>query len=212
MLIAMLIDPWAAVDPVWRPCFELAWESFQAGSLAVGAVLVDAVGAIVSAGRNRCNEQPEVPGQVGGSNLAHAEINALAMLPVGYYADHILYTTLEPCLLCTSALRLSNVGVVRFAADDPLWYGMDRVAEVNHNVARRWTRREGPLDGPLRTWAAVLPLVSFVERSIDVVTQGYEQLQPEILALARKLAARAGQLRRLHLDEAMEFVWADVRV
>jgi tRNA(Arg) A34 adenosine deaminase TadA len=210
MLIAMLIDPWAAVDPVWRPCFELAWESFQAGSLAVGAVLVDAVGAIVSAGRNRRNERPRVPGQVGGSNIAHAELNALAVLPIAAYDDHVLYTTLEPCLLCSAALRLSRVGVVRFAAEDPLWYGMDRVPEVNHNVARRWTEREGPLDGPLRTWAALLPLVSAVERGTDVVLAGYADAQPEILVLAQKLAPRANELRRLHLDEALDSVWADV--
>ena len=90
-----MIDPWAAVDPVWRPCFELAWESFQVGSLAVGAVLVDGAGSIVSAGRNRRNEPPEIRGQLGGSSIAHAEINALAMLPISDYTDHVLYSTLE---------------------------------------------------------------------------------------------------------------------
>ena len=207
MLIAMVVDPWAAVDPVWRPCFELAWESFQAGSLAVGAVLVDGGGAIVSAGRNRRDERSEVPGLLGGSTIAHAEINALAMLPTADYGDHVLYTTLEPCLLCSVALRLSRVGTVRFAAEDPLWYGMDRVPELNHNLARRWTVREGPLAGPLRTWAAVLPLVSAVERGTDLVITGHAQAWPAALDLATTLAPRADELRRAGLDEALDSVW-----
>jgi tRNA(Arg) A34 adenosine deaminase TadA len=206
MLETMMADPWAAVDPVWRPCFELAWESFQVGSLAVGAVLVDPGGAIVSAGRNRLGERPEVPGQVSGSNIAHAELNALAVLPAADYTDHVLYTTLEPCLLCTGALRLSHVGTVRFAAEDPLWHGLDRIPELNHTAARRWTRREGPVAGPLRTWAAVLPLVSYVEHSTGVVLEGYVEAWPEAMDLANTLAPRADELRRMHLDEALDTV------
>lgn len=206
----MMIDPWAALDPVWRPCFELAWESFQVGSLAVGAVLVDGAGAIVSAGRNRRNERPEVPGQLGGSNLAHAEINALAMLPVSEYPDHVLYTTLEPCLLCTAALRLSHIGTVRFAAPDTLWYGMDRIPEINANLARRWTRREGPLCGPLRIWAEVLPLTSIVESGIDSLIDAYSRTSPVTVVMARKLLPRVSELRRLHLDQALDAVWADL--
>jgi len=210
MLGDMLIDPWAAVDPVWRPCFELAWESFQLGSLAVGAILVDGVGSIVSAGRNRRNEAPEVPGQLAGSNLAHAEINALAMLPVSNYPDHVLYTTLEPCLLCTAALRLSHIGTVRFAAPDPLWYGMDRIPEINSNVAHRWTRRDGPLYGPLRVWAEVLPLTSIVERGLEAVLDAYAVASPAMVELARKLTPRVGELRRLDLDQALEAAWGDL--
>ena len=207
MLSAMVIDPWAAVDPVWRPCFELAWESFQAGSMGVGAVLVDGGGAIVSAGRNRRNEQPAVPGQLGGSNLAHAEINTLAMLPIADYDDHVLFTTLEPCLLCSAALSLSRVGAVRFAATDPLWHGLDRVPELNQNVAQRWTRREGPLTGALRRWAAVLPVMSTVERGVTVVHRSYAQSQPDVLELAYKLTPRADELREMYLDQALEAVW-----
>jgi tRNA(Arg) A34 adenosine deaminase TadA len=210
MLSAVVIDPWAAADPVWRPCFELAWEAFQAGSAGVGAVLVDGGGAIVGAGRNRRNEQAGVPGQLGGSNIAHAELNALAVLPIAEYDDHVLYTTLEPCLLCTAALRMSHVGTVRFAAEDPLWHGIDQIPELNHNLARRWTRREGPLTGPLHMWAAALPVVSSVERGIAVVIEGYRKARPDVLELAGKLASRAEAFRRMYLDEALETVWADL--
>jgi tRNA(Arg) A34 adenosine deaminase TadA len=211
MLGAVVIDPWAAVDPVWRPCFELAWESFQAGSLGIGAVLVDPGGGIVSAGRNRRDERPEVPGQVGGSNLAHAEINALAMLPIADYTDHVLYTTLEPCLLCTAALRISHVGTVRFGAEDPLWYGLDRIPAINRNLARRWTRREGPLTGHLRVWAAVIPLISTVTRIPQLVVEAYAGEPAAILEVAHKLAPRVEELRLLPLDLALEAAWDDLR-
>lgn len=210
MLGAMVIDPWASVDPVWRPCFELAWESFQAGSIGVGAVLVDGAGAIVSAGRNRRNEHQAVPGQVGGSNIAHAEVNALAILPAAEYPDHVLYTTMEPCLLCAAALALSKIGTVRYAASDPLWGWVERVPEIIHRAPSQWTRRVGPLDGPLRVWAAVLPAMSFVERGQDRVVDSHGEVLPHVPALARKLLPEADKLRRMHLDQALETVWGEL--
>lgn len=110
-------------------------------------------------GRNRGNEKAGPVGHVVGSYIAHAEINALATLPPGDYSDHTLYTTLEPCFLCTAALRHSQVGVVRFAAPDPMRRGVERLPHLNDQMARRWTDRDGPLGGHLQIWAAVLPLV-----------------------------------------------------
>ena len=204
-------DPFADVDGVWRSCFGLAWEAFQASSIPVGAVLVDGNGETVRAGRNRRNESAGPVGQVVGSNIAHAEINALATLPPGDYADHTLYTTLEPCFLCTAALRHSHVGVVRFAAADPMWQGVDRLPDLSDQMARRWTRREGPLGGHLQTWAALLPLVSAVERGILSVQRSHAITMPEVLLLARRWAGEtANRLRRLDLDSALLTSWADV--
>lgn len=199
------MDPFADVDPAWRPCFELAWESFQAGSLAVGAVLVDERGTIVSSGRNRLNEKD---GPVAGSRIAHAELNALATLPPADYDGHTLYTTLEPCLLCTAALRLSHVGAVRFAAADPLWAGIERIPDLSEQLSRRWTRRAGPLDGPLQIWAALLPLIAAVEGEIQSVRDRHAEVMPEVLALARKWSTR--RLRAVDLDTAWETVWPDL--
>lgn len=84
----------------WRLPFELAWEAFRAGSRPIGAVLVDGAGRLLATGRNRSQESTAPPGQLVGTALAHAEINALAQLPAGRrYEDHRLYTTLEPRLL-----------------------------------------------------------------------------------------------------------------
>ncbi|HET6530044.1 MAG TPA: nucleoside deaminase [Actinoplanes sp.] len=204
-------DQFGNVDKAWRPCFELAWEAFQAGSIPVGAVLTDANGDTVCSGRNRSGERAGPAGQVVGSSIAHAEINTLATLPPGDYADHTLYTTLEPCFLCTAALRHSHVGVVRFAAADPMWHGVDRLPELSDQVARRWTRRDGPLRGHLQTWAALLPLVSAVERGIVSVQQVHAVAMPEVLALARTWAGKeANRLRLLDLDSALMAAWRDV--
>lgn len=188
---------------VWRECFLLAWESFRVGSIPVGAVLVGPDGAVVSRGRNRFNEAVGPPGEIAGSRIAHAEVNALATLPPGEYRDHVLYTTLEPCLLCSSALRFSHVGTVRFAAEDPFWTGMDRVPDANENIARRWTTREGPVEGPLRTLGAVLPLISSMERGARAVIECHEREMPEILRVAERFFGEpAVRLRTLTLDQA----------
>jgi tRNA(Arg) A34 adenosine deaminase TadA len=201
-------DPFAALDPAWRSSFLLAWQAFQAGSVPIGAALVDATGAIVRSGRNRCNDTTGPAGHVYGSYIAHAEINALATLPPGDYTDHTLYSTLEPCFLCTAALRHSHVGVVRFAAADPMWTGIEGLPDLNDQMARRWTRREGPLDGPLRTWAALLPLISAVERGSLSVQRQHATTEPQVLALACAWAgATADHLRTLDLDAALTQAW-----
>jgi tRNA(adenine34) deaminase len=205
------VDPFAGAEPAWRSCFLLAWEAFQAGSLAVGAVLVDANGRRVRSGRNRSNEKAGPVGQVAGSYIAHAEINALATLPPGDYRDHTLYSTLEPCFLCTAALRHSHVGVVRYAAPDPMWHGVERLPELNEQLARWWTDRRGPLDGHLQTWAALLPLVAAVERGVRSIEDCHAAAMPRVLALARDWAGgTADRLRALDLDSALTQAWPDV--
>jgi len=206
-----MTDPFARLAPAWRSCFLLAWEAFRAGSVPVGAVLVDAHGETVRYGRNRSNETTGPAGEVAGSYIAHAEINALATLPPGDYSDHILYTTLEPCFLCTAALRHSHVGVVRFAAPDPLWRGVERLPHLNDQIARRWTERDGPLGGHLQTWAALLPLVSAVERGVRSVQHCHATAMPHVLALARAWAGTtADRLRAVDLDSALTEAWPDL--
>lgn len=67
------------VGDAWNIAFELAWESWCAGSLGIGAVLVDADGRVADRARNRVLEQPG-SGLVAGTLLAHAEMDVLAAL------------------------------------------------------------------------------------------------------------------------------------
>ncbi len=152
----------AAIPDPWPLPFELAWEALRAGSRPVGAVLLDPDGRLVATGRNRSQEAPGTapPGQLAGTALAHAEVNALAQLPAGRQHDgHRLYTTLEPCLLCSSALMHSHVGHVVYAASDPMWRGVEDVPGVGGLIAARWARREGPagdLGGSLAAFSRLL--------------------------------------------------------
>ena len=109
---------WEALEPPWRDALELAWEAFQAGTIPVGAVVVDIDGDVIARGRNRIFDAAAPPGQLAGTRIAHAEINALAQLPPSAYESHVLYTTLEPCLVCFGAAVFSTIGTIRFAAAD----------------------------------------------------------------------------------------------
>ncbi|MER6569390.1 nucleoside deaminase [Streptomyces sp. NPDC001093] len=160
----------------WRLAFEPAWEALRAGSRPVGAVLYDPEGDVVAAGRDRSREATAPPGLLAGTDLAHAEINALAQLPAGRrYPGHRLYTTLEPCLLCSGALIHAHVPHVVHATADEHWRGVERVPEVGGATAARWATREGPLDGPLRPLArfgALLMTLWGLVHTRDLVPEG----------------------------------------
>lgn len=205
-----LTTHWSQLSDPWQRAFALGWESFCAGDLGVGAVVVDPAGTIVSTGRARRQARPSPAGELAGNNLAHAEINALIKLPFGSYDDHAMLTTLEPCLLCTGAMRLSHIGQVEFAAADPVWRGVERLPELNRHIARRWTARVGPMDGPLSQWASLVPLVTYAERGLTgVVIDDYRAQLPALFSLADRIAADPAGLarvRKLPLPEAFTMV------
>jgi tRNA(adenine34) deaminase len=106
---------------------ELARESLSCGSGPVGAVIVDAEGTVISEGRNRAGEPwPLEAREIGGSSLAHAEMTALLHLnELDEAASWTIYSSLEPCLMCSGALAFAGVGRIVWACDDP-WYGTAR--------------------------------------------------------------------------------------
>jgi tRNA(Arg) A34 adenosine deaminase TadA len=175
---------WRGLAEPWRLAFELAFAAFQAGSVPVGAVIVSTDGGVVARGRSRSNESEAPHRQVSNSHPAHAEVNALLQLSPGGYWDHVVYTTLEPCLLCTAALTHAHVGRVRYAWPDPLFRGIERLPELNTHVAKRWAEREHALTGPLAAWGLVLPLVSSIERRRKWPVQAYSAHFPGLVALA----------------------------
>jgi tRNA(Arg) A34 adenosine deaminase TadA len=63
----------AAPDGAWTRALELAWEAFRGRTTPVGAVVVDAAGAIAAEGRGRRYEQAGPPRQLAGTHIAHAE-------------------------------------------------------------------------------------------------------------------------------------------
>ena len=88
----------------------------QERTYPIGAVIVDADGIIIGRGRNRVYSD--------GDYTAHAEIEAIrqaggTLMAPSYIRRCTVYSTLEPCLMCTGALLLANIARVVWAANDP---------------------------------------------------------------------------------------------
>ena len=85
------------------------------GEVPVGAVVVDAHGAVIGQGHNRCVHQHDPAG--------HAEIMALraaAQTAQNYRLDGCtLYVTLEPCAMCAGAMLHARLRRVVYAVADP---------------------------------------------------------------------------------------------
>jgi tRNA(Arg) A34 adenosine deaminase TadA len=179
------------LDAAWERAMELAWESFRAGTTPVGAVVVTASGAIVAEGRGRRYEAAGPPGQLAGSDIAHAEVNALAQLTAGRpYADHALLTTLEPCGMCHGAAVQAGVGVLRYAAADP--YGGTGALDFGTPQAqRRGLAVTGPLPDARGRLAEFLHILWLVTRPAGPhVLAAQRAGLPELTALAEQPATR----------------------
>lgn len=115
---------WQTLSLPWQTAVSLAWESYCAGSLPIGAVIVAGDGRIVAQGRNSIHET-ESASPLQGSRLAHAEMNALVALSrSGIAAERCtLYSTMEPCVMCMGAIRMMRIGAVHFAGYDPFGGG-----------------------------------------------------------------------------------------
>jgi tRNA(Arg) A34 adenosine deaminase TadA len=206
-------DHWSALEEPWRMALTLAWEAYVGGNIGVGAVLTDPGGGVVAAGRNRVADKEAPPGRLRSTFIAHAELDVLGQLMPGDYRGHTLWTTLEPCPLCSMAIVTSNVGSVSFAARDRLWDGISKLTELNEFIASRWPIRRGPLGGPVSVFAELLPLLWFLERKPDgSVVEKYQSQHPRLLALADALRrdTRFTGLKAHPVDVALNQLWVDL--
>jgi tRNA(Arg) A34 adenosine deaminase TadA len=86
-----------------------AHQNLPIGRISLGEV-------IIAEGKNAI-WQPDL------SLHRHAEMEALASIPLelrGRAPDMVLYTTLEPCLMCMGAILLYKIGKVIFGSSDPI--------------------------------------------------------------------------------------------
>jgi tRNA(Arg) A34 adenosine deaminase TadA len=111
---------WTILQPGARRSLQLAYDSLAAGGLACGAAITDASSEVFAAGRNRAYDPPGGTDALQGTPLAHAEMNTLAA--VSTYRDLstcTLWSSHEPCSMCTAAAIFTGVGTVRYVAPDP---------------------------------------------------------------------------------------------
>jgi len=103
-----------AIRVAMARALELAAEAGAAGDVPVGAVVMDASGAIISEGRNER--------ELTGDPTAHAEVLALrraAEITGSWNLEgHTLVVTLEPCLMCAGALLQARISRVVFGSWD----------------------------------------------------------------------------------------------
>jgi tRNA(adenine34) deaminase len=211
------VEPAAEARAAWRAlpapmarAVALAWESTCAGSLGIGATVSDGAGTIVATGRNRLFEQDPGDDHLAGSTLAHAEMNALAKLPWGAARDSlVLWTTLQPCLQCTGAIRMSRVDRVQVLAPDPLFREVERMRDISPFVARYWPEHARHDADAIAAFALLLPthLMTFWDAPADEWTSAL----PTVTALAHELV-RTGQLvdcanERLAVDDVVVMLW-----
>jgi tRNA(adenine34) deaminase len=85
----------------------------KAGERPIGAVIVHD-NEIIARGRARHTERE--------SNVAHAEMNALLQSERYLYATHasdcVIYTTVEPCVMCFGAIVMSNIRYIVYGLND----------------------------------------------------------------------------------------------
>ncbi|WP_022887479.1 tRNA adenosine(34) deaminase TadA [Glaciibacter superstes] len=105
----------SALHEAWmRAALTEARAALATGDVPVGAIVTDAVGAVIGRGRNE-RELRQDP-------TAHAEIVAIreaaAALGDWHLTGCTLIVTLEPCMMCAGAIVAARIPVVVFGAWD----------------------------------------------------------------------------------------------
>jgi tRNA(Arg) A34 adenosine deaminase TadA len=184
-------DAWRALAAPARAALEAAVRSLAAGGLAVGSAIADRDEAVHAVGRNRAYDPPGGPEPLQGTPLAHAEMNALAVVPTARdLAGDTLWSTQQPCAMCDAAAVFCGVGVVRWLAPDP-WAIADDVPEARDASG---TRRMGPADQRWLVVANVLFVASIVRtrgRAHPTPARNAER-EPETDGLVDRVVAAAG--------------------
>lgn len=98
----------------FQRAIELALQAEAQGNLPIGSVIA-LDGRIIAEGKNSIWVPDYNPRR-------HAEIEAISCVPTELWGNAprmTLYTTLEPCLMCTSTILHHKIGRVLFATLDP---------------------------------------------------------------------------------------------
>lgn len=123
-----------------RPFLEMALaqaeQAAREGTYPVGAVLVGPDGQVVTAGRNRVRTQQDA--------TAHAEVDVIRragalLFQPPYRHGCTLYTSVEPCLMCTGAILLADIDQVVWAMSDGYGGALSRLHAAPPLWAHKFT-------------------------------------------------------------------------
>lgn len=100
-----------------------AQQALQVGEIPIGAIVVNKQGIVIGEGHNLVESRQ--------TQTAHAELLALtqAAQTIGDWRLQgcTLYSSLEPCAMCMSAIIMSRIEYVVFAATSPVFgYRVDK--------------------------------------------------------------------------------------
>src|SRR5690625_4479167 len=98
----------------------------ERGDLPIGAVIVHH-GKIISHGSNHIN--------TNSNQVAHAEIDAIhraAPYLREYARECVLYTTLEPCVMCLPTIVMANIRNIVYALDDHYMYTKQMISSADY--------------------------------------------------------------------------------
>ena len=183
---------------------EGAYDALVAGGLPCGAALADADGTVIVSGRNHVYDAATGTDVLEATPLAHAELNVLAKIAhTRDLSNDTLWSTQQPCSMCSAALAFCGVRSIRFLAADPAFAATTdfRGGEVNDPTIER---------PELTAWAILanaLFLQPSVARNDTARLARNEAIEPETVIAARSLVDWP---RGNGLEELVQATWVQL--
>ncbi len=100
-----------------KEALDLAAKAYAEDEVPIGAVIIDDNGDVIGVGYNKTEQKC--------SQVFHAEV--IALVEAGRFKNDwrldgcVIFVTLEPCLMCIGAIKLSRIKKVVYGADSPVF-------------------------------------------------------------------------------------------
>ena len=173
------VTTWNRLDAPWRHAMRAAIEAYLDDSAPIGAVVFDSNDRAISIGRNDFERD----------RLAHAELQALKGVPANANREALsLYSTMEPCPMCTGAIRMMQLRSLHFAAKDPA-AGSTELLSATAFMKRFACDVVGPSDAGLEFANVALMLEHRTRNGHRRWRDEWSSYLPEAVAVGEKLAA-----------------------
>jgi tRNA(Arg) A34 adenosine deaminase TadA len=175
--------------------------------------VVDPHGVIAAEARNRIFDADDPPrGQLAGSWLAHAELNAIAQIDAERSRTAegwAVYSTWEPCPLCAGAITVAFRGriTVGYACRDPISSGLRVLTDTDIGRRRQWQVQQ--LHGPFGVFAELLIAVYVIEaRPTSLTAVRYREPSWRALIETAGAALTRGRDRGEAVEQVVATIWA----